>query len=195
MSEDGYLGFADQFTDRTEYGALSFLVRMLMGEMATAALVQVQAVYPDEGPLGAVDVLPLVSQIDGRGQATPHGTLFGLPYFRPQGGSSAVILTPEPGDIGLALFASRDISSVKATQAAAPPGSLRQYDMADGLYLGGFLNPAATQYMRMAGGIEFASPVVSTDRTLVAGNGATGSFSTSTGQVVTVMNGIVIEIS
>lgn len=63
------------------------------------------------------------------------------------------------GDIGIAVVASRDISSAKATKAAAAPGSRRRFDLADSLYIGGVLNDAPTQYVRFsAAGIEVKSP-------------------------------------
>jgi phage baseplate assembly protein gpV len=76
-----------------------------------------------------------------------------------QGGTSAVILDPQAGDIGVAVFASRDISKVKSTKAQANPGSYRQYDFADGMYLGGMLNGVPLQYIRFGStGIELVSP-------------------------------------
>ena len=55
-------------------------------------------------------------------------------------GINAVLADPAEGDIGVLLCADRDISTVKETKEAGPPGSLRQYDMSDGIYLGGVLN-------------------------------------------------------
>jgi hypothetical protein len=44
--------------------------------------------------------------------------------------------------------ADRDISSVKATMGQANPGSARQYDFADGVYIGGLLGSTPpTQYV------------------------------------------------
>lgn len=142
--------------------AIDFLIRVTMGQMATATIVQVQTVTPPDdplGPAGTVDVKPMVAQLDGSGQPVEHGTVYGLPYLRLQGGPNAVILDPKPDDIGLAVFASRDISAVKATKAPANPGSRRQFDMADGLYVGGFLNGTPTQYVRFHdGGIQIVTP-------------------------------------
>lgn len=64
-------------------------------------------------------------------------------------GSYGVIIDPQPGDIGVAVFASRDISNVKSTQAQAVPGSGRRFDYSDGIYLGTVLSAAApTQYLQ-----------------------------------------------
>lgn len=155
-----------------DYSALAFVIRSLLGRMATITLVKVVACTNSGGvaPYGFVDVIPLINQMSGDRVATPHGTVYRLPYFRLQGGTNAVILDPQLDDIGLAAFASRDISSVKADPAAAVananagkgganPGSLRQYDMADGLYFGGFLNGQPVQTVQFAaGGITVTSP-------------------------------------
>jgi hypothetical protein len=112
-----------------------------------------------------VDVQPLVNQIDGSNppNATPHTIIYGVAYLRMQGGSNAIIMDPEPGDIGLAVFASRDISKVKSTQGQANPGSLRAFDFADGMYVGGMLNAAPTQYVQFAPtGITIVSPTAIT---------------------------------
>jgi len=134
---------------------------MVLGELATATVVQVVAVTNAGGvePVGSVDVLPLVRQVTPDGDGVPHGTVFGLPYMRMQGGANAVILDPQVGDIGIAVFASRDISSVKATKAEALPGSARTFDYADGLYIGGVLNGVPTQFVQFAAaGITIKSP-------------------------------------
>lgn len=161
-NEMGFPGLAKMGEGSGQYGALLFLVRsVLLKELRTVDLVKVMSVTNDGGlaPVGFVDVLPLVDQVDGMGNATPHGVLHHLPYFRLQGGTDAVILDPKVGDIGIAAFASRDISSVKATKAQATPGSARSFDMADGLYFGGVLNGTPAQYVQFtAGGINVVSP-------------------------------------
>ena len=113
----------------------------------------------DISPVGFVDLLPLVNQIDGVGNIEPHGTIYHCPYFRLQGGANAVIIDPQVGDIGWAGFADRDISSVVATKGQATPGSRRMFDMADAVYFGGMLNGAPTQYIAFsASGIALTSP-------------------------------------
>lgn len=168
------VSFQKPYTTADEYHALTFVIQQLLSRVATITLVKVVACTNDGGvaPYGFVDVIPLVNQITADNRSIPHGTLFRLPYARLQGGANAVILDPQPDDIGLAAFCSRDISAVKADPSAAvananaskggaPPGSARQYDMADGLYLGGFLNGTPTQYVRFsAAGVTVLSPTV-----------------------------------
>ena len=132
----------------SHFAALNAVMVRLLATRRTVVLVRVQAV---EGaglnPVGFVDVQPLVHQQNAAGQVSPHGVLYQVPYFRLQGGSRAVVLDPEVGDIGLALVADRDISNAKTARGAAAPGSFRQHNMADALYLGGFLNAAPQDYI------------------------------------------------
>ena len=89
-----------------------------------------------------------MDQITGNDKTVPHGVIPNVPYFRIQGGNKAIIIDPEVGDIGMACFCSRDISSVKNARKNAPPGSRRTYDISDALYVGGFLNKAPTHYIQ-----------------------------------------------
>lgn len=144
-----------------DYAVIQFIVQQLMGTMATATLVKVVACTNDGGlsPVGTVDVQPLVNLMTGDRVAIQHNVLYKLPYNRIQGGASAFIIDPEPGDVGIAVFASRDISAAKAVKGIANPGSQRQFSMADGLYIGGFLNGTPTQYVQAnSEGITVKSP-------------------------------------
>jgi hypothetical protein len=161
----GFRGFQDPNTAASDFNALDFLVSSILARVATCTLVQVMGVSNDGGvsPVGTVDIMPLVNQLDGANNAVPHGTIYGCPYVRIQGGANAVIIDPQVGDIGLAAFASRDISAVAATKAQANPGSLRRFDMSDGLYVGGLLNAAPTQYIQFTqAGITIHSPTAVT---------------------------------
>jgi phage baseplate assembly protein gpV len=155
------LGSLTPWASWGQYNQVAFIVQQLLSKAQTATLVRVDACSNDGGlsPVGTVDIMPLVNQIDGNQQPTPHVTIYNVPYLRMQGGSNAVIIDPQVGDIGLAVFASRDISKVKSTKAQANPGSFRQYDYADGLYVGGMLNGVPTQYVRFSSdGVEIVSP-------------------------------------
>lgn len=125
----------------TDYQALAFFWNAMMSRVRTAHPVEVKAVHGGGlGPVGTVDVLPLVNQMDGIGQGTPHQTVYGRPYLRWQAGQagtcSAVILDPAVNDRGLLVCCDRDISAVIATLSQALPGSLRRFNFADGIYLG-----------------------------------------------------------
>lgn len=155
------LGMARPDQDLDYLSAHSFLVRRILSTVAGSALVQVVAVSNAGGvsPVGTVSVSPLVNQIDGNGNATPHGNIHGLPYARVQGGTDAIILDPRVGDIGIAVFCDRDTSGVKATGGRANPGSRRQNSHADGVYLFSCLKGEPKQYIRFSEeGIELVSP-------------------------------------
>lgn len=155
----------------SDFNAQSHLIQSMTAQMATATLGLVLAVTP--GGIGGssfVDIQPMVAQSDGAGNTTPHGIIHNVPVFRLQSGGSAVVLDPVVGDIGIVVFASRDISAVKASRMPAQPGSARRFDMADGLYIGGVLNGGASQYIRFVagGGID----IVATGQVNITASGA-----------------------
>lgn len=158
-NQTGFAGQKDVWGSASEFNKHVFLIQQILGKLSTSTLVQVQAVHGGGlAPVGTVDVLPLVNLIDGQGNSSPHGIVHGLPYFRLQGGANAVILDPVVGDIGIAVFADRDISGVKSAKTQANPGSRRRFDFADGLYIGGVLNGTPTCYVAFVDGGVTVSP-------------------------------------
>ncbi len=151
----------DGATGANESSQLLYLIRRQLGKVRTTTLVKVLA-CTNNGALaavGTVDVQPLIQQLDGQGNVMSLPPLYGLPYVRLQGGANAIILDPQPGDIGLALFGDRDLSAAEQSKALSPPGSRRQHSMADGLYIGGVLNGVPSQYVQFeASGIVVNSP-------------------------------------
>jgi hypothetical protein len=142
-------GFKNVTDGLSQFNIISFIASQMLAGIATAQLFQVQTVTPGEGLLpGVVSGQIMVNQVGATNIAVPHGPIYNVPFFRLQGGKNAVIVDPVKDDIGIAIFASRDISSVKATKAISNPGSARKFDYADGLYLGGFLNGTPTQYVQ-----------------------------------------------
>ncbi len=154
-------GFQSGADGARQFEAISFLIRNMLSKLNTATLVKVMAVTNSGGvsAVGFVDIMPMVNMLDGKGNAVAHKTIYRCPYLRIQGGSNAVILDPQVGDIGIAVFADRDISSATANKAPSNPGSFRQFDAADGMYLGGVLNGVPSQYVQFAAaGITIHSP-------------------------------------
>lgn len=197
MSDQNYSGFSTLNAGTSEYNKLSFIIRRLLNDMATVTLVKVEAVDAPSGvgPVGTVDVRPMVYQVDGVGNTQDHGIIYGVPYFRLQGGTNAVIIDPKEGDIGLCAFASRDISSVKANKAPSPPGSARKYSYADGLFFGAFLGDTPDQSIAIDGaGIALDAPETTVTGNMRVDTGATGTFTTGTGYTVTVTDGIITNI-
>ena len=160
-NEQGWRGFQEPDTSGSDDKALSFYIWSLIARISTATLVKVESVTNagSDSPVGFVSVQPMINQTDGAGNSVQHGIIYECPYFRLQGGSNAIILDPQVGDIGLMVFADRDISSVIANKAVSNPGSRRRFDMADGLYIGGMLNGTPTQFVEFsATGITITSP-------------------------------------
>lgn len=153
MSETSVKGAVRPETGVTEFNALMFLVRQALAACNFTTLVKVVKCSNNGGlsAVGSVDVQPLVDQLDGFGNAVEHAVIYGLPYVRLQGGVNAVILDPAAGDIGIAVFADRDISAVKSTKGQNIPGSARRFSMSDGLYIGGVLNAQPTNYVQFNG--------------------------------------------
>lgn len=132
----------------SEYNELNFVIQQKISQLQTSSPVKVVAVRPSNTFTGFVDIVPMVSQITASGVPVEHQTIFNVPYLRLQGGVNAIVIDPVIGDIGIACFASRDISAVKNSRQPSPPGSKRSYDFSDALYLGGILNSAPTRFIQ-----------------------------------------------
>jgi hypothetical protein len=157
MAEETVKGVANYNVNNSEYNAISFLVQQAIREQVNTCIVC--KVVKRSGAY--VDVLPLVTQISGKGEAVQPTTLYKLPYMRYHAGIAAVILDPVPGDIGLAVFASKDCSNVKTgTSTPQQPGSFRGNTMANGFYIGGFLNqpPSTFVELQQSGEIVITAP-------------------------------------
>lgn len=154
-------GVVNLFSGDDDFEIQSFVIKQALAKTRTSTIVKVLKCTNSGGlsPVGFVDIAILVQRMDGAGNAIDAGTIFNVPYFRMQGGTDAVIMDPKVGDIGIANIADRDISSVKASKAAATPGSVRRHDMADAIYIGGILNGTPTQYIQFTdSGITVLSP-------------------------------------
>lgn len=150
-----------------------YILSRLIGKAYTATLVKVNEVQEGStGPVGFLSATDLIQQMDGNNEGIPNVPMRNLPYFRLQGGANAVVIDPRPGDIGLAVFAQRDISETKRSRAEGPPPSLRSHDVSDGLYIGGLLNGAPSQWIHfLDSGVHInATGVVEIDATLLQVN-------------------------
>ena len=145
MAENTVKGQKKPNTAGSEYNALQFVIDQAMSKISTAIPCRVQAV---NGLY--VDAVPLVSNVDGYGEAVTPTTLFHLPVFQYHAGVGAIILDPVPGDLGLAVFAQADSSNVtEGTTTPQQPGSFRKHSLSDGFYIGGFHNAAPTVYIEI----------------------------------------------
>jgi hypothetical protein len=152
------VGQANPFSDASEYNTLDFIIARALDDMQTVSIGEVKAVNTGAQ---TVDVQILVNLVTGANTPVEHQVIAGRPYFRLQGGGNAIICDPEVGDIGVVVFASRDLTGVIAAKGAANPSSNRRFSWSDGVYFGGALNGTPTQYIQFlaaGGGINIVSP-------------------------------------
>lgn len=148
-----------------EISVLRFTIKRLMARMEAMIPVTVIAVHPGAGTppvAGTVDVKLLLTTLDAAGNATQPGVIYGLPFFRVQGGPWAIVIDPAKGDFGYIVAASRDISNLTKKSPAPAiqnPGSFRQYSYSDGIYMGGAFNnvPAATCWFKSDGTFQIST--------------------------------------
>ena len=146
--------------------ALDFIIRKILRGAHTADLVQVMDVTTGTTAVGFLTVQPVVLDQDTNGYVIAQSPIYNVPFLRYQSGTSAVIMDPVAGDIGLAIFAERDITGAKARaiQGVALPGAAmtdRVHSSADALYIGGLLNGVPTQWVKFlpaAAGIDISTP-------------------------------------
>jgi len=174
MNDLPSFGYGQQqpFDTASDFNVMWFIIQQALGYVRTAVPVQVKSVN-SAAPFGTsfvgiVSVQPLVNQIDGLGNSTPHGTISNIIYSRLQGGSNAIIMDPVVDDIGLMIVCDRDISSVISNASALSsgalssvnPGSFREFDLSDGIFIPLCMG-IPTQYIEFLtslGGINIVSP-------------------------------------
>ena len=156
MNNDVVKGLNNPNTGTSEYNRLSFIIQQAIRQQVNTCVIvkvtKVDGLY--------VDVLPLVTQVDGYGEAVQPTNLYHLPFFRYQAGNVAVKVDPVPGDIGLAVFAQKDCSNVVVgTTEPQQPASFRENTMANGFYVGGFLNqePKTIIELKQNGTVEITA--------------------------------------
>ena len=150
-------GVANYAAGNSQYNALSFMIQQAIREQVNTCIICKVVGVSD----GYVDVLPLVTQVSGKDEAIAPTTLYHLPFMRYHAGIAAVILNPVVGDIGLAVFAGKDCSNVKVgTSEPVPPASFRDNSMANGFYIGGFLNQAPSVFIELTqgGAVNITAP-------------------------------------
>ena len=137
----------------SEFNALSFMMeQMIKGMVNTAIPVRVDSCTKPGvgGAAGNVSATPLVMQRGADGKGLQPVSLPQLPYYRVQAGTAAVVLDPQPGDIGLAVFSQQDASNVKeGTSEPVQAGSFRCFDMSDGFFVSCHYGQTPTTYIHL----------------------------------------------
>jgi hypothetical protein len=162
MSDTSDAGSAGGGSDGASYGmngptsptspfnSMRMAIDMAAAAKMTCTIVKVMKVTVDGavGPIGRVDVQPMVQMVDGIQRTVDHVSVYNLPYFRVVGGKKAVILDPKKDDIGIVVVADRDISGVKQSKKVSPPGSRRKNNFSDGIFIGSVLAEKPSSYVR-----------------------------------------------
>lgn len=150
----------------TEYATQAFIVEQKIAQISTTTLARVIDCTNAGGivPVGTLTVQILVNMLAGDKTAIEHAPIYKVPYKRIQGGANAVILDPQPGDIGVIGFCERDISAVKKSRKISNPGSNRKYSKADAVWLATVWSAQApAQYIVFTdSGINVVSPTAVT---------------------------------
>lgn len=187
MADDTAKGFGQQDPADSvgPFNPHAFAIAQALSRIATTKIVKVMAV---DTSAHTVDVQIAVNQIDGQNNATPHGTISGIPYAWAMGGANAFEIDPSVGDLGVMVVSDRDISAVKRTKAIANPGSLRKFSPSDGIYLFGLpgLNGTApTQWFKWTegGGYDITDSFGNVQMATSAGISINGVIFNRSGQV------------
>ncbi|NIG77837.1 phage baseplate protein [Klebsiella sp. Ap-873] len=150
--------FSPTHAQANEAESLAYIFKKLLSGAFFIELVEVIAIR-GSAPNLVVDVLPLVTRTDSSGAVIANSTIFNVPVFRLQRGSSAIIMNPVVGDIGMIAICDRDNSIARANRKQSVPGSGRTHSKSDALYLGGFLNSEPNQVIEFAdGAINIRTP-------------------------------------
>lgn len=142
----------------SESESLAYIFEMLLSGKFFIEIAKVVAIR-GSAPNLVVDVLPLLSRVDSSGAMIANSTIYDLPVWRLQRGSSAIIMDPVVGDIGVIGICDRDTSLVRSNLKESVPGSKRKHSKSDGIYFGGVLNAQPAEYVEFtSSGINIKSP-------------------------------------
>ena len=153
----------DARPEQTVAGAAQdmYIINNLIANIHTMMPVKILSVtVPADilAPIGRCEVLPLVQQIDGSNNVYPLGKIINVPYLRVQGGSNAIVIDPQVGDVGLCGFCERDISIVKRTGELSAPDTRRKYNINSAVYMFTMMSGTPTQYIHFkSSGIDIKS--------------------------------------
>jgi len=162
-----------------------YIINNLIADIHTMMPVKILSVTvpADElAPIGRCEVLPLVQQIDGSNNVYPMGKIINVPYLRVQGGSNAIVIDPQVGDVGLCGFCERDISIVKRTGELSAPDTRIKYNINSAVYMFTMMSGTPTQYIhflenginiKTTGDLNINGLIIKADGTLVTKDGDT----------------------
>ncbi|MID78762.1 phage baseplate protein [Salmonella enterica subsp. enterica] len=173
--------------------SMAYAFEMLMSGYFFMEIAQVIEIR-GEAPNLVVDVMPLLSRQNRSGSPINNSPIYDIPVWRLQRGSSAIIMDPLPGDIGLIAVCDRDTTLVRTNLKQSTAGSARRHNKADAIYMGGLLNQAPTQYIEFADnklnivapfGIEVTTPLMHVTGNITAGGDITDNNGTQSASLKT----------
>ncbi|WP_345822891.1 hypothetical protein ABC766_32150 (plasmid) [Methylobacterium fujisawaense] len=132
----------------------AFLHRQIQGEQRTHFAAEIVAVHNRNSMTKpcTVDIRPVLSDVDGLGQAQKPDVIYGVPVPRNQSGDSVIINDPNVGDRAHFSVFDRDHSSAQASDwKSGNPGSFRRSTLSDAVFHAVLPREAqeVKQYVRM----------------------------------------------
>lgn len=140
QSNFGTAGFLKHHSLSNEYESTAFPIQRILSQQNNVMPVSVKDCYRKDGRI-FVDIQVIIKQIDADGHGHSNTTIFEIPYLPLAGGGFSIEIEPQAGDVGLAVFCDRDISSFKETFSESLPPSRRKNHSGDAIYLGAFAVP------------------------------------------------------
>lgn len=135
--------------------ALKYVIETIINnKVNTTEVVRVVSVDDAKNEL---TVIPVVKNVDAKGNAIEETNFYRIKYVRWQYGINSIMAKPSAGDVGLILVSKRDISKINSGIV----DSRRKFNLADSIYIGGLcgFNQTPTQYIKFdENGIEITSP-------------------------------------
>lgn len=120
----------------SSFNAEEYHIRSLIDKVVfTGFLAKIESCSSSgEGGTKTVIATPLIAQTDAEGNALSTPSYQELPHYRFQAGIAAVIMDPEPNDIGVFLCMKADVSNInRTTTATSRPASFRKFNPADAI--------------------------------------------------------------
>lgn len=132
-----------------DYNSIRYIIESVIdSEVKTIDLVRVTGINDD----GTINVIPVVQTVSAGNEPIPVININHIRYIRWQAGTNAIKMIPKIGDVGLFCICKKDISNAENGLV----GSFRQWNVQDGIYLGGIfnLNQQPTTYVEINGDIN-----------------------------------------
>jgi len=166
------------YNDRANlFNQLVYLINTKLSMLNTLKICEVIAFHGT-----TVDVRPMLTETDGKGNQIEQSILYGIPILQIQGGTSGFKIEYKENDIVLCAFCDKDIQSLVRSKKASAPTTDLITPLNSGICIGAVLFNEATTYIKVTDKIYLNGIVEASNNLSVAGivdgNGfSTGGFS------------------